>query len=400
MKLHRLLSSSTRGFAKKSSDSVARAVFGRQSNKLTAGVVGLANVGKSTFFQAITRTELGNPANYPFATIDTEESRVVVDSPILEHYAKLFQSQKKISSTLSIYDIAGLTRDASSGKGMGNKFLSEIRLVDGIYHMVRGFIDDEIIHIEDNKVDPVRDLEIVNDELILKDLEYLESALEQTEKLLKKPHTNNAQVQFAIDTFTKAQDLLYEGKKLSVFEWTSDEVEVLNPVNFLTAKPMVYLLNVSEDEYINGSNKYFPGVRKWVENECPNDRLLMFSASLETKVVAGLATSESSNISAIVNAMRDSLNLISFYTCGPQEARQWTIRKNTSIPEAAGVIHTDLQKTFITAQVYKLEDLQGEAAPLNEAKLKASGRQLRVGKTYVVEDGDVLLIKAAKGNNR
>lgn len=392
--------SSTRFASAKKGEMPRKAFLGRQSNKLTAGVVGLANVGKSTFFQAITRTQLGNPANFPFATIDTEHSQAMVKSPVLDHYMKLYQSQKKLPSALDIYDIAGLTRGASTGKGMGNKFLSEIRLVDGIFHMVRGFVDDEIVHIEDNKVDPLRDIEIVNDELIMKDLEYIESAVEQAEKLLKKPNSNVSKLQLSIDTLMKAQDFLYEAQKVSSIEWTDEEIEVLNTVNLLTAKPMVYLLNVNERDYESGTNAYKEDIEEWIRHNCPGDQLLMFSASLETRIAAGEVDESCSCLGDVVQTMRTSLNLISFYTCGPKEARQWTVRRNTIVPDAAGVIHTDLKNSFITAQVYKYKDLQAEEAPLDESKLRANGRQLRVGKSYIVEDGDVLLIKSAKGNTR
>lgn len=375
--------------------------LGRVSNNLSSGVVGLANVGKSTFFQAITRSDLGNPANYPFATIEPEKSQVVVPSPQLDYLQKLYKSNKKVPTALTIYDIAGLTRNASSGAGLGNKFLADIRQVDGIFHVFRGFRDDEIVHIEENKVDPVRDLVIVTDELILKDLEYVESGLERAAKALKKPHSNVPEIELEISTMEKVLDLLYEGKKVTTGTWTDDEIDVINTYNLLTAKPTVYLMNVNEEDYKSGSNEFLGDVTAWISENCPEDELLLFSARLETKLIAGEAEGESA-IPQIVDTMRGSLDLISFYTCGPKEARQWTVRNGSLAPEAAGCIHTDLQKTFISAQVYKYSDLLEEDVTqgLNEAALKKKGKQYRFGKNYIVEDGDVMVIKAGGAQKR
>lgn len=400
----RWLSYSLRTLAKKTTEAAKHKYLGRPSNKLTLGVVGLANVGKSTFFQAITRSTLGNPANYPFATIEPEESQVVVESAKLDHLSQLYQSQKQVPTSLTIFDIAGLTRNASSGAGLGNKFLSDIRQVDGLFQVVRGFRDEEIIHIENN-VDPVRDLVIVTDELILKDLEFVESGIENTERKLKKPHSDKAALTLEIQTLQKILDFLYDGKKIVAFEWTDEEIEIINSYNFLTAKPSVVLLNVNEADYVSGANEFAGAVTEWISENCPNDKLVLFSAQHETQLneareAGKTAPSAKSCMPAIVDAMREALHLISFYTCGPKEARQWSVREGLFAPEAAGVIHTDLQKTFVSAQVYKYVDLEKETLPLNEAALKSKGKQYRGGKTYVVEDGDVLLIKAAGGHSR
>lgn len=388
--------------------STARNYLGRPSNNLSLGLVGLANVGKSTFFQAITRSELGNPANYPFATIEPEKSLIIVELEKLNHYTKYFNSEKKIPSTQVIYDIAGLTRNASSGEGMGNKFLGDIRQVDGIFQIVRGFKDDEIIHIENN-VDPVRDLVIVNDELILKDLEFIDTALDQVKKLVKKPGVNKQHVEFEIATLDKLQDLLYEGRKVSSIDWNEEEVEIINPLNLLTAKPTVYLLNVNETDYGNGRNEFLERVNEWITENCQYDKVILFSALYETRLNELRNTDEYADfvketgrdtaIPAIVDAMRDALHLVSFYTCGPKEARQWSVRYGSTAPEAAGVIHTDLQKTFISALVYKWNDLKKEKV-FNEAALKSAGKQQRQGKKYLVEDGDVMIVKAAGGKVR
>lgn len=408
----RYFSVSVRVLAKKKNSTILRPKYlGRLSNNLTLGVVGLANVGKSTFFQAMTKTNLGIAANYPFATIDPVESLVIVESPKLNHLRKLYQSEKNVPTTLNILDIAGLTRNAASGEGLGNKFLSDIRQVDGIFHVVRGFRDEEIIHIEDNKVDPIRDMNIVTEELILKDLEFVEIGLEKAEKTLKRPHIDKAQVTLEIKTLNKIQDLLYESRKISTAKWTNEEIDIINPYNFLTAKPTVYLLNVNENDYVNQENEFKAEVTKWIEENCPKDVLLMFSAEYETKIndcetpeeldlLFAIHNNKPSAKSEIVDKMRSCLNLVSFYTCGPKEARQWSIREGSTMPEAAGIIHTDLQKTFISAQVYKFDHLMNLSPPLNEASLKNSGKLYKCGKNYVVEDGDVVIIKAGNAKAR
>ncbi|CAH2350089.1 obg-like ATPase 1 [[Candida] railenensis] len=399
-KFVRFFSRSILSLEKKSSKSTPKKVYlGRPSNNLTSGIVGLANVGKSTFFQAITNSTLGNPANYPFATIEPEEARVVVKSAKLDHLANLFQSEKKIPASLSIVDIAGLTRNAARGEGLGNKFLSDIRQVDGIFQVVRGFRDDEIIHIEKNIVDPVRDLEIVSDELMLKDMDFVESAIERTTKSLKKPGIDKVYAQLEISTLGKVLEGLYEGKKVSVGEWNNEEVEILNTHNFLTAKPTVFLLNVNEQDFLAQKNEFKEGVEDWVKKHSPGDEVVLFSGAYE-KEIAGTELDSKSALPYITHCMRSVLRLISFFTCGPVEAHQWTIREGSTAPEAAGSIHTDLQKTFISAQIYKYSDLEVESAPLEEARLKSKGRQLRVGKTYLMEDGDVMLVKAAGGKSR
>lgn len=397
----RSFSQSARSYARKITENAKPKYLGRVSNNLAAGVVGLANVGKSTFFQAITRSSLGTAANYPFATIDPEQSQVVVASPKLDHLQQLYGSIKKVPSSLTIYDIAGLTRNAASGAGLGNKFLADIRQVDGIFHVVRGFRDDDITHIE-NTVDPVRDMTIVTDELILKDLDFIETALEKANKTIKRPNADRAAVQFEIDTLEKLSEVLYLGRKVAAETWTELEIDVINTLNLLTAKPTVVLLNVSPDDYTNGKNEFRSAVEEWIAQNSPDDQLELFLAQHESQIntsrEAGEDVShEKSAMMNIVDSMRMALRLILFYTCGPKEAHQWTIREGSTAPEAAGAIHTDLQKTFILAQVYKWEDLEKENAPFDEAGMKSKGKQYRHGKAYVVEDGDVLVIKAGGG---
>ncbi|KAK6201627.1 P-loop containing nucleoside triphosphate hydrolase protein [Scheffersomyces amazonensis] len=378
--------------------------LGRASNNLSVGLVGLANVGKSSIFQILTRqTSVGTPANYPFATIEPTKSIINVPSIKLDHYQKLFQSNKKIESNLLIWDIAGLIRNASSGAGLGNKFLNDIRNVDGIFHVIRGFRDDDIIHIEENKVDPLRDLVIVNDELILKDLEFVEIGIDKLTKLLKRPGINKAEVENEINILERIQELLYEGKKVSQIDWNAEEVNIINPYNFLTAKPTLYLLNVNENDYLNQTNEFLESVTAWLEENSPRDKLIMISADHETTLLEQEVEEEtvtgSTIVAEVITTMKSALNLISFYTCGPKEAHEWNIRMGNTVQEAAGCIHTDLQKTFISSIVYKWDDLKTMDL-FNETTLKSSGKQYKQGKKYLVEDGDVIIIKAGSAKVR
>lgn len=393
----RTLTTTALRLAKQSPPTASTKYLGRPSNNLSAGLVGLANVGKSTFFQAITKSSLGNPANYPYATIEPEKSIVQVPSRKLDHYQRIYKSQKKVPTNLTVWDIAGLTRNSSSDAGLGNKFLNDIRQVDGILQIIRGFMDDEIIHIEENKVDPVRDLVIVNDELILKDLEFIEVEMEKSTKNLKKPNqTHEAR---NLELLEKLSDCLYNGVKVINGVWTDEEIDYINGLNLLTAKPTVYLLNVSKSDYIAGTNQFWGRVQEWITTNSGNDKLIMFSAEYEHALITGEPQDKELIVPAVIQEMRDSLHLISFYTCGDIESRQWTLRKGSLAPDAAGLIHTDLQKTFINSIVYKWDDL-AQLEVFDENKLKLMGKQYRNGKKYEVEDGDVLVIKAGSGKAR
>lgn len=386
-------------------------LFGRPSNNLTSGIVGLANVGKSTFFQAITKSELGNPANYPFATIEPEEARVLVPSYKLNKLQELYQSKKKINSILKIFDIAGLVRGASDNKGLGNAFLNDIRSVDGIFQIVRAFKDSEITHIEGN-VDPIRDLTIVQDELILKDMEFIENSIEKLNVQLKhkgnKPIHEISSMENQLESLTIAYDLLMEGQKIiNKKDWKDDHIDALNIHNLLTTKPSVILVNVNEEDYLRNDNEFLNDIKNWVNEFSPDSPIILFSADYETKLnnqqkEIGINESyeSSSALPIIIQEMRKVLNLISFYTCGEIEARQWTIRENSTCPNAAGKIHTDFEKTFINAELIKFDDVKDLNPPFDEKNLRSKGKIQRVGKTYIVEDGDILHFKAASAKKK
>lgn len=396
-----------RTYAAPSTSKSAKKLFGRPSNNLTSGIVGLANVGKSTFFQAITKSKLGNPANYPFATIEPEEARVIVPSYRLDHLANLYNSKKKLPAILKIFDIAGLVRGASDNKGLGNAFLNDIRAVDGIFQIVRAFKDTEITHVEGN-VDPVRDLIIVQDELILKDMEFIENSLEKLQVQLKhkgnKPMHEITSMETQQEALTIAYDLLMEGQKIiNKKDWKDDHIDALNMHNLLTAKPSVILVNVNESDYLNQTNEFLDSIKEWAAEYSPDSSIILFSADYETKLNEQQESNQfdtSSALPKIIQEMRKALNLISFYTCGDIEARQWTIRQNLTCPNAAGVIHTDFEKTFINAELIKFEDVADLKPPFDEKSLKSKGKVHRVGKTYIVEDGDILHFNAAAAKKK
>ncbi|CCD22875.1 Obg-like ATPase NDAI_0A07210 [Naumovozyma dairenensis CBS 421] len=375
-----------------------KVLLGRPGNNLKAGIVGLANVGKSTSFQAITRSPLGNPANYPFATIDPEEARVIVPSPRFDELCAIYnKTASKVPAHLTVYDIAGLSKGASAGEGLGNAFLSHIRAVDSIYQVVRCFDDAEIIHIEGD-VDPVRDLEIISTELGLKDVEFCEKALEAAEKIAKRggQSLEVKQKKEEAELIKRIIELIQSGQRVANQTWTPKEVEIINTMMLLTAKPCIYLINLSEKDYIRKKNKHLLRIKEWVDKHSPGDLIIPFSVPLEEKLShmseeeAAEELKKLGTVSAlpkIITTMRQKLDLISFFTCGPDEVREWTIRRGTKAPQAAGVIHNDLMNTFILAQVTKYEDA---IEYKDEAAVKAAGKLQQKGKDYVVEDGDII----------
>ncbi|PVH70886.1 hypothetical protein DL98DRAFT_472233 [Cadophora sp. DSE1049] len=385
-------------------------LLGRPGNNLKSGIVGLANVGKSTLFQAITKCHLGNPANFPFATIDPEESRVIVPDERYDWLCEKYNPKSRVPAHLTIYDIAGLTRGASTGAGLGNAFLSHIRAVDAIFQVVRCFDDAEIIHIEGD-VDPVRDLTIISEELRIKDIEFTEKALEASKKLTRRGGQSLEMKKLKEEEacIEKVLALLQGGGDVRKGDWTAKEIEYINPLFLLTAKPVVYLINLSEKDYIRKKNKHLGKVMEWIKEHAAGDPILPISICLEERLTQFEGGSEGADakkelkelgvesaLPKLITVMRKVLNLGSFFTTGTDEVRQWTIRNGTKAPQAAGVIHGDFEKTFIQAIVYNFSVLKELG---DEAEVKAKGKIQTKGKDYVVEDGDILLIKAgaAKG---
>lgn len=370
--------------------------LGRQSNNLSVGIVGLANIGKSTFFQNITHSKLGNPANYPFATIEPSHAITQIPNEKLDRLQELYSAKKATHSTLSVIDIAGLTKGAAEGKGLGNKFLNDIKLVDGLFHLVRAFKDDEIIHLEQS-VNPVRDLGLVQDELILKDLDMIESIITANNKRLNSASKNHGgynlkgELERELHLFESLQDYLYTGQKIANFKynsWPQDELSILNKYNFLTSKPSLILLNVDVEDYISGVYVGMEEVKKWRDEFAPHDTILMLSNKFESNN----ENETKSVLPRIIRELKQMLHLISFYTSGPQEVREWNIREGTTAKDAAGVIHTDLQKSFVYAEITKYNDL---VASTEKNKLHVQ----KVGKDYIMQDDDIVYFKATKGKN-
>ncbi|CAI5495224.1 unnamed protein product [Closterium sp. Naga37s-1] len=361
---------------------VERPILGRFSSHLKIGIVGLPNVGKSTLFNTLTKLSI--PAeNFPFCTINPNEARVNVPDDRFDWLCQLFKPKSEVSAFLEVNDIAGLVRGANEGEGLGNAFLSHIRAVDGIFHVCRAFDDADVIHVEDT-VDPIRDLEIIHNELRLKDIEFMERAKEDYEKQLKR--SNDKQLKIDHELCLRVLAHLNEGKDVRLGEWKAADIEVLNTFQLLSAKPVVYLVNLTEKDYQRKKNKWLAKIHGWVQ-EHGQDPIIPFSGVLESKL-ADMPADEAatyckendiqSGLPKIIKTGFAAINLIYFFTAGPDEVRCWQIRKQTKAPQAAGAIHTDFEKGFICAEVMKFEDLKELGS---EAAVKISLR-------HYLESGD------------
>ncbi len=357
---------------------------------LKCGIVGLPNVGKSTLFQAITKAP-AQAENYPFCTIDPNVGIVDVPDPRLDQITSFIKPQKVIPTSIEFVDIAGLVAGASKGEGLGNQFLSHIRQVDAILHIVRCFDDDNIIHVE-GSVDPERDMSIINTELILADMESVTKRSQKVEKLARAGD-KNAKVEFAF--YTKVLDALNAEKPArSVSLDNEDEEKLLKEMHLLTSKPVLYVCNLSEDEVVSG-NEWSKKVKDIAESE--NNECLNVSGALEAEL-AGLEEEERQEylesigieepgLNRLIRAAYKLLGLQTYFTAGEKEVRAWTIRQGTKAPQAAGVIHSDFERGFIRAETYHCEDL---FSLKSESAIKEAGKLRSEGKEYLVKDGDVL----------
>ena len=362
---------------------------------LKAGIVGLPNVGKSTLFNAITNSKV-EAANYPFATIEPNVGVVEVKDERLTNLSKLFEPERTIYTTFEFTDIAGLVKGASNGEGLGNKFLANIREVDAICHVVRCFEDNDIQHVY-NRVDPIDDIEIINYELQMADIATCENRISKVEK--KAQTSKDKDAVFEYNILKKVNEALGKNINIRNLEFSESEKAYLKTMNFLTEKPVIYICNIKEDDINNPlNNPYYVKVKELAEKE--NSEVVPISAKIEEEL-SDLSKEEkieflkeleinSSGLDELIIKSYKTLGLETFFTVGKDECRGWTFKKGMSAPECAGVIHTDFEKGFIKAEVYRYEDIMEYKT---EAKLKEAGKLRLEGKDYHPVDGDIMFFR-------
>ena len=358
------------------------------------GIVGLPNVGKSTLFNAITHAG-AEAANYPFCTIEPNVGVVPVPDERLGKLAEIYKSKKLVPAVIEFYDIAGLVEGASRGEGLGNKFLAHIREVEAIVHVVRCFENEDVVHVSGN-IDPLRDIEIINIELMLSDLELLERRLSKTEKVAKADKSLIPE----LDLVKRCIQILEEGKSLRTLDLSPEDQVLLNSFTLLSSKPIIYIANISEDDVSSiDDNPYVDRVKEFAKTE--SAEVVVVSAEIEEQIsqlpeeersefLSDIGISES-GLDKLVRASYRLLGLISFLTAGPMESRAWTIKKNTPAQQAAGKIHSDIERGFIRAEVIHFDDLMIHGGNTTSAKEKGLVRI--EGKEYIMQDGDVVLFR-------
>jgi obg-like ATPase 1 len=385
---------------KKKEEEKPRALLGRPGNNVKAGLVGLPNVGKSTTFNMMCKMSV--PAeNFPFCTIDPTESRVQVPDPQFTELIGTFKPKSEVPAVLTVFDIAGLVKGASEGAGLGNAFLSHISATDALFHICRTYEEtadgDVATHVEDS-VDPVRDLEIIANELLQKDIAFVESQRGPLAKEVGRDGKAKDKKDKLAAT-DKILEWIKSGKDARFGQWSSKEVDVLNEYNLLTSKPALYLVNMSEKDFLRKKNKHLPKLHAWLTENRPGEKMIPYSAAMEAKLLEMEAAEKAafleeskaaSQMDKIVVEGYHTLQLIHFYTCGADEVKCWTIRKGWKAPQAAGTIHTDFERGFIKAEVYSYADWKSLGGV---DKVKEAGKDRTEGKEYVVNDGDIIFFK-------
>ncbi|KAF2812262.1 uncharacterized protein BDZ99DRAFT_263678 [Mytilinidion resinicola] len=376
--------------------------FGRVKNTLKMGCVGLPNVGKSSLFNLLTE-QSASAENYPFCTIEPNEARCPVPDEQYDFLCDIWKPPSQYPAYLHVTDIAGLIKGASEGQGLGNAFLSHIQAVDGMFHVVRAFDNDEVLHVDDS-VDPIRDLNTIQSELCKKDLDILQKTKIAEEATVRKAGGKFKMLPLFDETTAKIKTMLEADKPVRDGSWTTAEIELINEkIRLITTKPVLYLVNLSMKDYLRQKNKYLPSIAKWVTEHGgqPAD-VIPFSVEYEQKVwnlredPEALAAFHAENkvksrISKIVTQGFTRLGLQYYFTAGEKEVRCWVIQKGTLAPQAAGVIHGDFERGFIKAEVVAYQDFHDLCeGGKSMGPIKAAGKFRQEGKTYVVQGGDII----------
>lgn len=394
--------------------------FGRVKNDLKMGFVGLPNVGKSTLTNLLAGAQHAEAANYPFCTIDPNMVQAIVPDQKFKYLANTYKPPSVVPAVLKIVDIAGLIAGASEGAGLGNAFLSHIAAVDGIFHLVRAFESDEIVHVDDS-VDPIRDLETIQAELCLKDKDTMSKVIEKEKDRIRKEkgiarREDPPLGEVFQSAYDKCMKLIEANTPVQTCEdFTLGEVDAIRDFGLITTKPQIYIVNMSKRNFLRKGNKWLPKIQTWVD-EHGGGQIIPMSCEFEQELadcqdkdaekayiqeceeevktmgLSGPGFAVKSVVPRIIRSGRQSLCLQSFYTAGPKEVRAWTIMKGTHAPQAAGVIHTDFERGFIKAEVANFDDFKalhnGEASM---AKVKEAGKYRQEGKLYVMQEGDIVV---------
>jgi len=383
-------------------------MLGKFSTSLKVGLVGAPNVGKSTLYNSLSKSHHSEAANYPFCTIDPTETRVQVEDERFDWLCETRKPKSSIKAFLTIVDIAGLIKGASTGEGLGNAFLSHINAVDGIIHVMRAFEDDAVIH-HDDKPNPVADIEMICTELRIKDISTMVGYRDAHVRKRAGAATQSPAALKSWEVEKEAMDrmigYLESGKDIrnNMDEWSTKDIEFLNEYRLLTAKPVLFAVNLSFKDYQRKKNKFLKPIYDWVQANAKGSAIIPYSGDFEEKIqeldaaaVKAQETEEDGAVSALPKMIKEAfsmVNLIYFFTQGPDEVRAWVIRRGFKSPQAGSVIHNDFEKAFIMAEVMSFEDLRTLGT---EAAVKEAGKWRQEGKTYEVKDGDVITFKVGQ----